>query len=478
MPESTVVVVGAGPAGLAFGLSYARRGHRVTLLERDAPPPLDDAAGAFDTWARPGVPHHRLPHSLLGRTRRALRENAPDVLETMLHEGAWENDLATRLLGDAAEAHDADLVAVHCRRPFFECVLRRAAEAEPLLTIESGVKVLGITVRAHGASRATVTGVRTDGGSVEADMVIDSSGRRSVIRRSLQESGLAVPEAQVEPCGVVYYCRYFQLRPGVDLPDWRGVLGPGGTTDCTRFSIFFGDNRTYSVVLGVLSSVREFRALAREKTYMEAASRFHPLTPFVDAATAEPITGVVAMGALQNVFHPPLLDDGPPVLGLHFLGDAYCHTNPLFAWGLCLALDYGFRLAGIVSEHPTDLEAQALAFADATQVEAGQCFRAVADEDRDRTLTWQGEQPSGSWLGRTFAGFVRQCAQPAVMLDPQVARAVLRRSQLLDRPDDLMKRDGVIQRIVALQPQLQAPPPGSFPSRPELLELMAQALPS
>ena len=124
------------------------------------------------------------------------------------------------------------------------------------------------------------------------------------------------------------------------------------------------------------------------------------------------------------------------------------------------------------------LEAQALAFADATQVEAGQCFRAVADEDRDRTLTWQGEQPSGSWLGRTFAGFVRQCAQPAVMLDPQVARAVLRRSQLLDRPDDLMKRDGVIQRIVALQPQLQAPPPGSFPSRPELLELMAQALPS
>jgi hypothetical protein len=76
------------------------------------------------------------------------------------------------------------------------------------------------------------------------------------------------------------------------------------------------------------------------------------LAPFIHGDIAAPITGVVAFGSLQNVFHPALLVGGPPVRGLHFIGDAYCHTNPLFAWGLCLALDYGFRRGRIIDEHP------------------------------------------------------------------------------------------------------------------------------
>src|SRR5262245_57860647 len=137
MSDTKVVVIGAGPAGLALALALARRGRRAMLLERDPAQPLDGPAGAFAQWKRPGVAHHRLPHSLLGRTRRALREHAPDVLEAMLRAGAWENDLGGRLVREAAGPGDEDLVAVHCRRPFFEAVLRRAVQAEPLVTIES-----------------------------------------------------------------------------------------------------------------------------------------------------------------------------------------------------------------------------------------------------------------------------------------------------------------------------------------------------
>jgi glycine/D-amino acid oxidase-like deaminating enzyme len=84
MPEPKVVVLGAGPAGLAIALSLARRGRRATLVERVSSQPLDDPVSAYETWSRPGVAHHRLPHSLLGRTRQALGDNAPDVLESML----------------------------------------------------------------------------------------------------------------------------------------------------------------------------------------------------------------------------------------------------------------------------------------------------------------------------------------------------------------------------------------------------------
>jgi hypothetical protein len=44
----------------------------------------------------------------------------------LLRAGAWENDLSGRLVREAAEPGDEDLVAVHRRRPLFEAILRRA----------------------------------------------------------------------------------------------------------------------------------------------------------------------------------------------------------------------------------------------------------------------------------------------------------------------------------------------------------------
>lgn len=472
MADPGVVIIGAGPAGLATALSLVRRGRAVTLLEHDADQDVDDPASAYAHWSRPGVPQSPQPHSLLGRTRRALRLHAPDVLTALLRAGAWENDLRHRLLGEAARPDDEDLVAVHCRRPVFECVLRRALLDEPLATLLTGSAAEGIELHTHGSGPPRVTGVRVHGRVVDAEVVVDASGRRSPVRRWLRGVGVSPPQEQVERRGIMYYSRYFKLRDGVDYPAWRGVLGPAGTTDCTRFSTFFGDNGTFAIALGVPTWERELRSLKLNDVFVRAVERFRSLAPFVVADVAEAITDVMAMGALDNVFHPPLLDGGPPVHGLHFVGDAYCHTNPLFAWGLCLGVDHGFELGRIVQEHASDPEAQSLAFAQLTHHEAETCYSAVADEDRDRSLTWRAEQPSGAFLGRSFAGFVRQCAQPALLLDGHVARAVLRRANLLDPPDALKRDSEVMKRIVELQPAIPPLPAGSVPDREELLQLV------
>ena len=75
-----VTIVGGGIAGLALALDLGRKGHRVTVLERDDTPMPETADEAFD-WDRRGAPQVRHSHALLARLRNLLRDNHPDVLE-------------------------------------------------------------------------------------------------------------------------------------------------------------------------------------------------------------------------------------------------------------------------------------------------------------------------------------------------------------------------------------------------------------
>ena len=75
-----VVVAGGGLAGLATALFLGRRGYQVTVVEPDA---LRASGGP-----RPGVPQARQPHNFLGRSVRVLRDEAPDVLDTLIPRGA------------------------------------------------------------------------------------------------------------------------------------------------------------------------------------------------------------------------------------------------------------------------------------------------------------------------------------------------------------------------------------------------------
>src|SRR5687768_9110914 len=86
---SRVVVVGAGVAGLGTALALGRRGHEVTVLERDHTPLPKDPDEAF-RWDRRGAPQVRHSHAFLARLRNLLRDRHPDVLELLLDAGATE----------------------------------------------------------------------------------------------------------------------------------------------------------------------------------------------------------------------------------------------------------------------------------------------------------------------------------------------------------------------------------------------------
>jgi len=128
-----VVVVGGGLAGLAAALFLARHEHTVTLVERDGPPGEGDSADEDATnWKRPGAPQSHQSHVLLGRARRVLLEEAPDVLRAMAARGILEHEVR---VGAATVEGEAMLPT---RRLVAEGVLRRIVEDEPSITVRCG----------------------------------------------------------------------------------------------------------------------------------------------------------------------------------------------------------------------------------------------------------------------------------------------------------------------------------------------------
>src|SRR5258706_6085896 len=275
MSTRKIVVLGAGTAGLAASLALARDGHRVLLIERD---PVDDSApqDAF-AWERKGISHFLQPHALIPRGRQELMDHFGDVYASLIREGARDVDSSRKLPGPL-EPEDRVLQFMAVRRAVIEWGFRKAVLSEP------GIEVLSrTTVRGSRLEGPRVRGVDVDGREVDADVVVDAMGRRSPVRGWLEQHGCSVPAQQRSECGVIYYSRYFRLRPGRELPDGPWLIGPRGDLRYMMFATFPGDNGTFAVVLGVPTGVPELKRFMDERVFQAAIERIPMVMTWADA---------------------------------------------------------------------------------------------------------------------------------------------------------------------------------------------------
>jgi 2-polyprenyl-6-methoxyphenol hydroxylase-like FAD-dependent oxidoreductase len=368
------VVAGGGVAGLAAALAVAREGHEAVVLERDAVQPGGPPESAF-ALERRGIPHYFQPHAFLPRGRRLLGEWAPDVLEALVGAGADPQDLAVKLHGPR-EPGDEDLVYLWVRRPVIEWALRRAAAAEPAVELRAGSRVTGLLASEDGARRAA--GVEVDGGeAVRGDMVVDALGRYRC------PPGWPRPAGEPTDSGAVYYCRYFALaEQHIDAP----ILNPRGDLGYMGFNVFRGDNRTFAVILLAPSADRELRTLRHESAWRAACSAISPLDLMTSTDYGRPITGVMPMGGLMNVDRT----GDPGVVGVVAVGDAFCHTDPAFAYGLSFALAQAQALAQAAAEAP-DVEAVGESYRAEAGPEARERHALVCATDAARARRWAGD---------------------------------------------------------------------------------------
>ena len=154
MPRS-ILILGAGIAGLCSALALSGKGHTITLIEKDPPPPEGGADVAFADWKHAGVGHLRHSHAFLARLRTLIKASHPALLDALAAAGCRELKFADGLPEPMREIYrpapgDDDLAVLTSRRTTLELVIRRYVEGLEGVEIRSGLIVKEVLIEGAG----------------------------------------------------------------------------------------------------------------------------------------------------------------------------------------------------------------------------------------------------------------------------------------------------------------------------------------
>jgi 2-polyprenyl-6-methoxyphenol hydroxylase-like FAD-dependent oxidoreductase len=217
-----VVVVGNSFAGLLTAQALADHADGVTIIDRDRIP--DHPAH------RAGVPQGRHIHVVLAGGQEALESMLPGIL----------NELAR--LGVPAVAHPRDLLQLNRShwvprwhesvpilsgtRPLVEHAVRRRVLAHPGIGSRPSTEVVGLHGDRHRV-RGVVVRARADPPGepevLEADLVVDASGRSSRTPQWLAALGGTAPAEERIDTGLAYATRLYRANIEPAGGDYRGI---------------------------------------------------------------------------------------------------------------------------------------------------------------------------------------------------------------------------------------------------------------
>jgi 2-polyprenyl-6-methoxyphenol hydroxylase-like FAD-dependent oxidoreductase len=338
------VVVGSSFAGITAARVLTDHFARVTVVERDE---LTD-----EIAPRRGVPQGGHVHGILQLGREILDGLFPGFVKETQRAGAVLFDQ----IGSGAGWTPAGWVSVRgstsvtgygVRRPLLELTARRRLLALPQVQLVRG------QARSLRAADGRVRGIVLDGERfLDADLVVDASGRGSSAPQWLTEAGFEAPADTVVNAFGGYASRLIRIPDGA-WPDSVSFAAALPTPANTKGAIVYPqDSGLYIVSLFGLSGDYP----PRDEEDFDAFLRDCPV-PLMHAVVArsEKVSEIRTSRSTANRWrHYEKLADPPG--GFVSVGDAVTATNPMYGQGISTACRSAVTLGQTIVDADGDLD--------------------------------------------------------------------------------------------------------------------------
>lgn len=431
-----VIVLGGSMAGLLAARVLADFYTDVIVVDRD------ELTNATDY--RRGVPHGHHAHGIMARGQQILEDHFPGLTDELVAAGVTTGDFNSGnrwyFNGRRLRPGRSGLLCVPATRPVLEYHVRERVKKIANVEFLDCHDIVGLTAT---PDRSRVTGVRVHGQTpaaqertLDADLVVDTTGRGSRTPAWLQELGYDRPEEETVKVGLAYTTRHYRLT-GDPLGDDLAII-PAPTPAHPRGAFLYrtpgaGDRYELSLT-GMLGD--------------------HPPTDpqgFLDFARSLPVPSIYEAVKDAEPLDDPVTFKFPASVRRHYerltatpaallvMGDALCSFNPIYAQGMTAAALESVTLRRHLHRgHPVD---PAAFFRDvAKDVDLPWGFSAGAD------LGFPGVEGKRTLQVRLANAYVG-ALQRAAVHSSYLSNAFIRAAGLIDAPQALM-RPGALVRVL------------------------------
>ncbi|MBC7810103.1 MAG: 2-polyprenyl-6-methoxyphenol hydroxylase-like oxidoreductase [Burkholderiales bacterium] len=441
------VVIGSSMAGLCAARVLADHFSRVTVIERDRLPDGPEM--------RNGVPQARHVHALLAHGQQLLEQLFPGLIADLSDAGApdqhWGINTAFMTSGGWLPYYDTGIITKLSSRALLEWKVRthlldrgnvtilEEHDVLDLSTDPDKSRVMGIKVQPRrGAQQngAVASGERI----IEAELIVDASGRGSHAPKWLQALGYQAPEETEINSDLMYTTRWYERPTDKEIP-WRILFINARPPDIPYGGAIFQveGGRWMATVAGV----KDHHPPTDDEAWVEFTKKLATNEFYNAIKDAKPLTSVYGYQRTANLRRHyenlPAMPDGFVVMG-----DAACAFNPIYGQGMTLAAMEAITLNEMLNKRGGDLDGLPLEFQKRVAQATQNAWLMSTGEDLRYPTTTGGKTTP---MARMIQKYVDRVIK-LMPYDPDIMMAFINVTNLTEPPTSLMRPITLIKVII------------------------------